>query len=273
MLLKSSPLGKNSSYPSEYDSSLLFPLPRAEKRYQIGISDQLPFEGMDIWHAYEISWLDAKGKPRVAIGRFIFDASSRYIIESKSLKLYLNSFNCTKFDNHALVLRTIEQDLSKSVDAAVQVELLDLKDEHLFSTPGGICLDDLEIEIFNTLKVDSALLLPSDSLNIVKEKLYSNLFKSNCLVTQQPDWATIFIEYQGRPIDHGALLRYLISYRNHGGFHEQCVERVYMDILKTYSPSYLSVYAKYTRRGGIDISPYRATTIITPPELNRTTRQ
>ena len=268
-----SPLGKKSSYPDQYDPKLLCPLPRADKRRQIGITDQLPFQGMDIWHAYEISWLNAQGKPKVAIGRFIFDASSKYIIESKSLKLYLNSFNGTKFFDQSIVLQAMEQDLSKNADTNVKVELLSVTDAYLFTHREGICLDDLEICALSSLDVDSTLLAPLNSSIIVEEKLYSDLFKSNCLVTKQPDWATIFIEYKGHPIDHSTLLKYLISYRNHSGFHEQCVERVYMDLIKTYNPNYLSVYAKYTRRGGIDISPYRATSIKTYPELNRISRQ
>ena len=207
------------------------------------------------------------------IGRFIFDASSEYIIESKSLKLYLNSFNCTKFDNKNVVADLIANDLSQNTNTNVRVELFDVEDECFFTKTKSTCIDGLEINIPNTKDVDRSLLIPPNSLGIINERLYSNLFKSNCLVTLQPDWATIFIEYLGPPIDHGGFLKYLISYRNHKGFHEQCVERVYVDLMNTYRPLFLSVYAKYTRRGGIDICPYRATKMTVYPDLNRINRQ
>jgi len=273
MSTNSSPLGKEVEYASTYAPELLFPIPRAIKRQEIGIEENaLPFKGFDVWNAYEISWLNANGMPQVCIGRFTFDATSPFIIESKSLKLYLNSFNNTKIDSPKKLQSLIEQDLSHKSKSQVKIELLDVEDSfHFFKYDDGLLLDKLDITMDIPSDVDSSYL--KTSTIIAEEKLYSNLFKSNCLVTNQPDWASIYIEYKGAQIEHQGLLKYLISYRNHNGFHEQCVERVYFDIIKLCNPSDLTVFAKYTRRGGIDICPHRSSKIIENPRLERINRQ
>jgi 7-cyano-7-deazaguanine reductase len=272
MSLDLSLLGKEVKYPDQYNPQILFSIARSIKRAEIGIYDKLPFKGVDIWNAYEISWLNNKGKPEVALGRFYFDTASEFIIESKSLKLYLNSFNNTKFLSKKQVADLIKEDLSKAANSDVRVELLDVEDRYFFTESNGICLDALDIEVSLPQDVETKYLV-RENQNYAEEKIYSHLFKSNCLVTGQPDWATIFIEYKGPKMDHANLLKYLISYRNHNGFHEQCVERIYVDLMIVFSHQYLSVYAKYMRRGGLDICPYRATEMIASPEISRMSRQ
>lgn len=254
--LNNAPLGKQSSYISTYTPELLFSIPRAEKRKEIGINGaELPFVGEDLWNAYEISWLDKKGKPEVAIGQFIIPCDSPNIIESKSLKLYLNSFNQTKFSSMDEVSSMIAKDLSQYTGKPVEVTLFHV-DKHPFviKEPSGICLDKLDIEC-ETYLPDICLL--KTEKQDVEETLYSNLLKSNCLVTGQPDWGSIIIHYAGKQINHASLLKYIISLRNHPEFHEQCVERIYLSIMKKCRPLKLLVKALYTRRGGIDINPSR----------------
>ncbi len=251
-------LGAKTGYMSKYSPQLLFPIQRDLKRKEILIETPLPFYGVDFWTAYEISWLDKLGKPNIAVGHFIFPCESKSLIESKSLKLYLNSFNQTVFESRSEVESIIRQDLSLSVERAVEVDLLQIgyiKDETL-SVMQGICLDDIPIKV---IKYDVFPECLSTSNDVVTETLYSNLLKSNCLVTNQPDWGSVQIQYSGNKIDRENLLRYIVSFREHNEFHEQCVEKIFKDIMTHCAPSALSVYAKYTRRGGLDISPFRST--------------
>ncbi|ACV26145.1 NADPH-dependent 7-cyano-7-deazaguanine reductase QueF [Kangiella koreensis] len=253
------PLGKQVEYPSQYQPELLFPVARQLKRVEIDIQGQLPFHGTDIWNAYELSWLNAKGKPQVAIAVFEFDCTSTNIIESKSFKLYLNSLNQSRFADWQAVEKTVTNDLSKAAETSVSVRLFKVEEYNL-SVPvkewQGILLDDLDIEINDYQYQPELLKLQSDE--VVSESLYSHLLKSNCLITSQPDWASILIEYKGPKIHQESLLKYLISFRNHNEFHEQCVERVFTDIMRYCKPSELTVYARYTRRGGLDINPWRS---------------
>ena len=259
MMPESSQLGKKSEYISSYTPELLFPIPRKLKREEIGINDNnLPFSGIDIWNHYEVSWLNIKGKPQVAIAIIVIPATSQNIIESKSMKLYFNSFNNFKLASKEELATIIEKDLSHNTMSDVKVELLDLDTLQLnIASPQGISIDDLDIEI-NEYCVNPGL-LKAKSDKMVSENLYSNLLKSNCLVTHQPDWATVMIYYTGPAIDHASLLKYIISFRNHNEFHEQCVERIFNDILKNCNPSKLTVSARFTRRGGVDINPIRST--------------
>lgn len=259
MKLSNSPLGKSSAYIDKYDASILFSIPRINKRQEIGIDSlKLPFYGNDIWHAYEISFLNTKGKPIVACGEFSFPCTSKNIIESKSLKLYLNSFNNSKFKNLEEVANIISIDLAKAIDSKVKVELFTLADwlnKYSLGNFIGTNLDSLDI-ICQDYVVNTNLLSTVND-TVVHEVLYSNLLKSNCLVTGQPDWGTVCIEYSGNKICHENLLKYLISFRNHNEFHEQCVERIFNDIWQKTKPEKLSVEARYTRRGGLDICPFR----------------
>ena len=254
-----SALGKTSAYVTQYDASLLFPIPRAEKRAEIGVIGTLPFFGLDIWNAYEISWLNLRGKPQIAVATFLVPADSPNIIESKSFKLYLNSFNQTRLADGDALLALLKQDISSGFGAAVQVKL-SLPDEFSkikMAELDGLSLDRLDIEVDSYTPNPSLLTCEPDAVPI-EEKLVSNLLKSNCLVTGQPDWASLQIHYIGAPINQEGLLKYLIGFRNHNEFHEQCVERIFVDILQQCKPQKLSVYARYTRRGGLDINPWRA---------------
>ena len=255
---KDSLLGKHTPYCAQYDPSLLFPIPRQEKRDELAIdSTTLPFDGLDIWTAYEVSWLNPKGKPIVAIVDFAFTADSEYLIESKSFKLYLNSFNGTRFDNEQSVIDLWVKDLSKACGSEVSVDLRSLEfEETLIGKLPGTNLDSLDIEV-SQYSVDSSLLKLNGDESVA-ETLNSNLLKSNCLVTGQPDWGSVVIRYEGNQIDHEALLQYIISFREHNEFHEQCVERIFTDINKFCKPEKLTVYARYVRRGGLDINPYRS---------------
>lgn len=255
---KFSPLGKPVTYCEQYEPSLLFPIPRSEKRIELGIHDSLPFVGFDLWNAYEISWLNPRGKPVVALGRFRVPAQSPRLIESKSLKLYLNSFNQTRFESLEAVQSTIAKDLSAAAGESVNV-LLELPDqaERKLGVPVGRCIDDLDIAI-DRYTLDASLLTLEAGRRAEDECLYSHLLKSNCLVTGQPDWGMIAIRYSGPAIDPAALLRYIVSFRQHNEFHEQCVERIFCDIQQRCRPERLMVWARYTRRGGLDINPVRA---------------
>ena len=253
-------LGKTTAYKTEYDPQLLCPFPRQLKRDAIGVVDALPFGGYDIWNAFELSWLNAKGKPVVAMGEFRFPCESPYLIESKSFKLYLNSFNQTKFDDFEQLEKVIIADLSRCAGGDVAVRLLASEQfvaEKIQSLPGQ-CIDDLDITV-DVYSLDSALLNNAvDTTKQVTEELHSHLLKSNCLVTNQPDWGSVLIRYRGSKIDPEALLRYLISFRQHNEFHEQCVERIFVDLMRYCQPEKLTVYARYTRRGGLDINPFRS---------------
>lgn len=258
---EASPLGKAVAYAEHYDPALLFPIPRQGKRAEIGIAEgALPFVGEDIWNAYELSWLDPRGKPVVALAHFIVPAVSPNLIESKSLKLYLNSFNQTRLAGVDELVATLTRDLSAAAGAPVLVHVapLSTRPQRPMGYPKGILLDGLEIDV-DLYTPEPALLSADTSRAPVTETLYSHLLKSNCLVTGQPDWAMLVVRYTGAPIDREGLLRYIISFRQHNEFHEQCVERVFVDILRQCQPSALSVFARYTRRGGLDINPYRRT--------------
>ncbi|WP_130538446.1 NADPH-dependent 7-cyano-7-deazaguanine reductase QueF [Thiomicrorhabdus indica] len=253
-----SQLGQHTPYCSEYDPSLLFPIPRQEKRDELGIkANSLPFNGLDIWTAFEISWLNTKGKPVVRIAEFAFQVSSPNLIESKSFKLYLNSFNGTRFESEQDVIELMEKDLSDASGAPVVVDFKTLEGhELLFGDLPGENIDDLDIEI-NEYQVDTSLLKTLDE-EVDEETLNSHLLKSNCLVTCQPDWGSVVVRYSGKKIDEASLLKYIISFREHNEFHEQCVERIFTDIMKVCRPVNLTVYARYVRRGGLDINPYRS---------------
>ncbi|MEN9481062.1 MAG: hypothetical protein RLZZ298_2457 [Pseudomonadota bacterium] len=269
-----SPLGKPTEYCAEYAPELLYPIPRQLKRDELGISAAtLPFVGEDLWNAYELSWLNAKGKPVVALASFRVPATSPNLVESKSFKLYLNSFNQTPFADTETVQQTLAGDLSAAAGAAVDVkiELLSSRPQPTLGYPQGILLDELDI-VCDTYQPAPQQLLTVDGEK-VEEILYSHLLKSNCLVTGQPDWAMVVIRYRGRPIDHAGLLRYIVSFRGHNEFHEQCVERIYCDITRQCAPDMLAVYARYTRRGGLDINPFRSSGEFSVPENIREARQ
>jgi len=254
------PLGKPTTYKSEYDAGLLCPIPRQLKRDELGLPETLPFHGVDIWNAYELSWLTPQGKPVVAMGEFRVPCESPNLIESKSIKLYLNSFNQTRFDDFESVRALMSTDLGGAAGAPVDVRLIGAAEfaAERFATLPGECIDDLDIEV-DHYSLDAGLLNgAADAAQQVSETLHSHLLKSNCLVTSQPDWGSVLIHYQGAKISREALLRYLISFRQHDEFHEQCVERIFNDLMRYCQPGKLTVYARYTRRGGLDINPYRS---------------
>lgn len=275
-----SPLGKISSYADQYDPSLLFPIARAVKRDEMGLRDKLPFMGADLWTAFELSWLNLRGKPQVALAHITVPCETRNIIESKSFKLYLNSFNNSRFADAAAVQALIRQDLSEAVwrgsnqsgSVGVKIILPELFDREPVHELDGLSLDRLDIECTHTQPAPE-LLKATTGEAPVSEVLVSNLLKSNCLVTGQPDWASVQISYSGPQIDQEGLLQYLVSFRNHNEFHEQCVERIFTDIWRQCSPSKLSVYARYTRRGGLDINPFRTSHPQALPGNSRHARQ
>ncbi|WP_190273606.1 NADPH-dependent 7-cyano-7-deazaguanine reductase QueF [Shewanella halifaxensis] len=267
-------LGKSTGYQEQYDASLLQGVPRKLNRDAIALTQELPFHGCDIWTGYELSWLNAKGKPMVAIAEFSLSFDSKYLIESKSFKLYLNSYNQTRFDSLQAVQERLTQDLSACADGEVTVKVIEPKQfshQRIIELP-GTCIDDLDIEVDDYRFNPDYLVDSVDNKAIVAETLTSNLLKSNCLITSQPDWGTVMIRYQGPKIDREKLLRYLISFRQHNEFHEQCVERIFVDLKRFCQCSKLTVYARYTRRGGLDINPYRSD-FEHPAENQRLARQ
>lgn len=254
-------LGQTTEYKDSYDASLLFPIPRKLNRDEINIDDiNPPFKGEDVWTGYELSWLNQKGKPVVAVAEFFFDCRSPYLIESKSFKLYLNSFNQTQFANFDDVKATLINDLSKASQSKVYVTLYTSNefDCLLPSALPGHCIDDLDIAI-SEYNINPNLLKHVENAQHVEETLHSHLLKSNCLITSQPDWGSLIVRYQGKAICHESLLKYVISFRGHNEFHEQCVERIYADMMANLELTSLEVLARYTRRGGLDINPYRST--------------
>jgi len=267
-----SPLGKTTPYADRYDPSLLFAIPRQANREALGLADRLPFHGVDIWNAYELSWLDARGKPVVALAEFRVPAASPNLIESKSLKLYLNGFAGERIADTATLVATLVHDLSETVGAVVGVHLADARAPITASALDGLVLDDLPIDIDDYGPPNPDLLMVDPAATPVAQTLVSHLLRSNCPVTGQPDWGSVRIACHGAPIDQAGLLRYLVSFRNHNEFHEHCVERIFMDITERCAPQQLSVYARYTRRGGLDINPFRSSTPMTPDNL-RTVRQ
>ena len=261
-----SALGRETVYPHGYDASLLFPIPRAQGRSTLGLGEALPFHGVDIWNGYELSWLDPSGKPHIALARFSVPAHSPNLIESKSFKLYLGSFAATRMPNANTVRERLALDLSAVAGAQVSVELVLPENfgAQRIQTLAGECIDDARIAIdhYGPPRPD---FLSADGGNLVTETLVSHLLKSNCPVTGQPDWASVQIDYTGPRLDRAGLLRYLVSFREHSEFHEQCVERIFCDLRARCAPQRLSVYARYTRRGGLDINPWRSTAPIIPP--------
>ena len=280
MSVEQSLLGQETNYPNQYAPEILFPIERATSRQAyadlVGIS-----QGMDWWHAFELSWLDAQSKPHVAIGRLHIPASSPYLIESKSLKLYFNSLNFKIFADKQAFIDCVEQDLSRVANAVVKLELYDA-DALNISQPVGVCLDHLtpsgmsDQPDCHLLKPDNAAItdnLQADSSQPVEVSLYSHLLRSNCPVTGQPDWGTVFIRYEGIKPCYESLLAYIISFRQHSGFHEQCVEQIFADIWRQLQPTRLMVYAAYTRRGGLDINPCRVSDLRWLPKPVRLARQ
>ena len=258
--LKSLKLGQKTEYASQYDRTLLQPVPRALNRDGLGITQNQPFTiGADIWTAYEISWLNEKGLPQVAIADIYLDYQSQNLIESKSFKLYLNSFNQSKFADFNAVQQTMQRDLSECAQGDVKVRLnpVVVYDSQKIDHLQGNCIDQQDIEI-TSYEFNADWLKDCVSDEIVEEKLVSHLLKSNCLITNQPDWGSLHIHYVGRKIDHEKLLRYVVSFRQHNEFHEQCVERIFCDLMHYAKPEKLTVYARYTRRGGLDINPFRS---------------
>lgn len=251
-------LGEKVGYTATYTPDLLFPVARRQNREKIDITSPLPFTGEDIWNAYELSWLESGGKPRVAMGEIRFSPYSVNIIESKSLKLYLNSFNQSNFTSPEEVVRIMETDLQRVAQGEVSVTLILAEDFSKcgFAQPEGFCLDDLEIETDRYTHHPGFL---SAAQPKVTECLYSNLLRSTCPVTGQPDWGTLVVSYSGPRIVREGLLRYIISFREHTGFHENCVELIFADLLARCAPLKLAVYARFTRRGGLDINPFRTT--------------
>jgi 7-cyano-7-deazaguanine reductase len=275
-----SQLGKASAYIDRYDASLLFPIPRSGKRAEIGVAASVPFFGADMWTAFELSWLNLRGKPQLALAHFTVPCESVNIIESKSFKLYLNSFNNTPFADAAEVLARLRADVNEAVwrggvvQSSVGVKLIapELFDREPVYELDGLSLDRLDVECTRYQPAPDLLTTVPDE-GAVTEVLVSNLLKSNCLVTGQPDWGSVQINYTGAPIVQEGLLQYLVSFRNHNEFHEQCVERIFMDIWGRCKPLKLSVYARYTRRGGLDINPFRTSHPQALPGNTRTARQ
>ncbi len=275
-----SQLGKASAYVDRYDPGLLFPIPRAQQRAAIGVGEAVPFLGADLWTAYELSWLNPKGKPMVAMARIIIPCESTHLIESKSFKLYLNSFNNATFADLAQVRERLRADLSAAVwqggpvRAGVGVSLIEPEqfDAEPIAELDGLSLDRLDLECSDYTPAPHWLTAQMDE-QPVTETLTSRLLKSNCLVTGQPDWGSVQIRYSGPQIDQAGLLRYIVSFRNHNEFHEHCVERIFMDIWQRCRPTQLQVYARYTRRGGLDINPWRSSHPDALPANVRTARQ
>ena len=271
------PLGREVAYPRAYDPSLLFPIPRAQGRAALGIDDaSLPFDGHDRWHAYELSWLGPRGLPAAATATFLVPAGSPRLVESKSLKLYLNSLNSTRFASAAEVRESIARDLSQAAGAPVRVDFglppVDAGDGSLPGRPRAESIDATDVAC-DEYDAPNPALLSADEGARVDEVLHSTLLKSNCPVTGQPDWASLRIAYRGPRIDRAGLLRYLVSFRGHAGVHEQCVEQVFVELMARCRPEALSVEARYTRRGGLDINPWRATPGLPAPPAGRDPRQ
>jgi 7-cyano-7-deazaguanine reductase len=275
-----SELGKSSAYVDQYDASLLFPIPRLAKRLEIGAGAAPPFFGADLWTAFELSWLNLRGKPQVALAQFIVPCETPGIIESKSFKLYLNSFNNTRFADAAEVQARLRADISEAAwrgaaqasTVGVRLLLPEMFDREEVAELDGLSLDRLDVEC-SRYTTAPELLSAVWGEPPVTETLTSNLLKSNCLVTGQPDWGSVRISYSGPEIVQEGLLQYIVSFRNHNEFHEQCVERIFMDIWTRCKPVKLTVYARYTRRGGLDISPFRTSHPQALPAAVRTARQ
>jgi 7-cyano-7-deazaguanine reductase len=270
-------LGQATPYPDQYDPSLLFPIPRAENRLKLNIqtNQALPFVGVDIWNAFELSWLNKKGKPQIALAEFQIPADSANMIESKSFKLYLNSFNSARFEDETEVRERLIADLSAVAGSKITTRINPTETiaQKGMQEMSGVLMDRLDIEVDPNLSADPNLLEVNESFGPIEQCLVSHLLKSNCPVTGQPDWASVQIRYQGRPILKEGLLRYLIGFRQLGEFHEHCVETIFCDIKRQCKPEKLSVYARYTRRGGLDINPFRTDHNAPWPDNTRHARQ
>jgi 7-cyano-7-deazaguanine reductase len=270
-----SPLGKTVAYSGTRDAGLLYPIARAPDRAKLGYTGaELPFLGVDIWNAYEFSWLDARGKPRVALAEFRVPAESPNIVESKSFKLYLNSYAQTRVPDTDTLREWLSEDLSKAAGDTVSVQLgtPTSKESLQLQQLEGELIDDLPIAV-DYYGPPTPELLYGNPDAVVEEKLVTHLFKSNCPVTGQPDWASLQVHYHGPRLGRDGLLRYLVSYREHADFHEHCVERIFRDLLALEDIDKLSVYARFTRRGGLDINPFRTTPGWLLPDNTRTARQ
>lgn len=252
------PLGRPTAYPEHYSPELLYAIARTNSRTALGLGKELPFHGTDIWNAWELTWVDQAGLPQVATAYISVPAQSPNIIESKSLKLYLGSFAMTEFESTADVAAAITKDLTACAGAEVDVQLRrpSTTDDAVIALVPGDCLDSLAVSC-ETYEVDPEL-LRADQSEVVSEDLHSHLLRSLCPVTNQPDMGSVMISYNGPRIDREGLLRYIVSYRQHKDFHEACVERMFVDILSRCEPEKLTVYARYQRRGGIDINPFRS---------------
>ncbi len=258
-LAQRNPLGRETGFPDSYSPAVLYPMPRTDHRDALGIGPALPFTGEDVWTAFEFSWLNAKGKPRVAIGRVQVPCDSPCIVESKSMKLYLGSFAQTRVETVAEVNSMLAGDLAGAFGGSVTVELVALADLGLpAEAPPGVCLDELDIDIDSDDDAAQRLAVLPEGEAVTRETLHTNLFRSVCPVTGQPDWATIILRYSGPRIDRAALLRYLIGYRRQPAFHEAVVEQIFMDVLQRCAVKELSVQGCFLRRGGIDIMPFRS---------------
>ena len=262
-------LGQKTEYKSQYDASLLQPVPRRLNRESLGIVEDQPFnQGADGWTCYELSWLNPNGLPQVAIADVAIDFKSENLIESKSFKLYLNSFNQTKFASIKEVEETIAKDLNQCASGQVSVKIHKLADytNQPIMNFAGDCIDEQEIQI-DSYAFSNQYLENVAEGDIVEETLVSHLLKSNCLITSQPDWGSVQIHYVGKQLNREKLLRYLVSFREHNEFHEQCVERIFTDLMQFAKPEKLTVYARYTRRGGLDINPFRSNFESVPANL------
>lgn len=269
-----SQLGKTSGYIDQYDASLLFPISRSYKRAEIGVLQAQPFFGADMWTLYELSWLNLRGKPQVALAHITVPCESPNIVESKSFKLYLNSFNNSRFLDAREVRERIRADISAATGTGIGIKTIgpELFDREPIHELDGLNLDRLDLECVHFTPAPELLFAEFDEPPVT-ETLTSKLFKSNCLVTGQPDWGSVQIAYTGPQVNQEGLLQYLVSFRNHNEFHEQCVERIFMDVWTRCKPIKLSVYARYTRRGGLDINPFRCSYPMQLPPNVRTARQ
>lgn len=259
-------LGETTSYPTSYDASVLFAISRQLGREVVlaetGVAAEQLSEGVDVWQAFELSWLDTQGISQVALARLFIPANSPNIVESKSLKLYFNSLNFTKFDNAQAVKTIIEKDLSACIGASVSVQIEPLTTlSFAVNAPAGECIDQALAGMGEVALVDEidASMLANAPIGTPKTyHFHSNLLRSNCPVTNQPDWGTLMVQMTtDKQLNFADILKYILTFRKHNGFHEQCVERIFADFLTHFAPSALCVQANYTRRGGIDINPVR----------------
>lgn len=273
MPLSDTPLGRSSEYVDTYTPALLCPVPRWDAREDLELEmEKAPFNGVDVWTAYELSWLDQRGKPVVAMAEIRVPCHTRHLIESKSLKLYLNSFANSRIDDRRKLVQILEDDLSQCAGGPVEVHIQDLQEAERepWLDIHGTNVDNIDLDV-DSYDYDPQLLMTEQG-PVRNETLFSHLLRSRCPVTGQPDWATVLIRYSGEPISHASFLRYVISLRNHQGFHEQIIERIWLDVMRQCKPAHLTVYGRFTRRGGIDINPFRSN-FEDLPVARRTVRQ